>query len=562
MEQTGLKKGTMFELSSILKKAIDGAGFSENEVEPLKKNFVVEVPADLNHGDFATNLAMVGAKILKMAPEKVAQKILKEVCLDGTSFERFEFVKPGFINFFLKNDWFKQMVLKIKQKGAEFGRLNLGQNKRVLVEFVSANPTGPMHIGNARGGAIGDCLAEVLNWAGFYVEREFYLNDAGNQIEKFKRSLSVRYLQLFENGLQMPEDSYKGDDIIELAKEFASLHGDGFVNVLEEQRQQALVEFALPRNVERLKNDLKAYRVLYDNWFRESSLYEQNKVDEVVNRLTQLGHTFEKDGAVWFAFSRFGGEKDEVLIRENGFATYFAADVAYHYNKFVERKFDVAINVWGADHHGHVARLKGALKALGVEPNALKIVLMQLVRLVRKGETVKLSKRSGKAITLATLLDEVSVDAARFFFNLREANSHFEFDLDLAVSQSSNNPVYYVQYAYARACQLLKKVENFEALQKIWPKLSYDFLEVEKTLIKAMVDFEAEVEVAALNFDPSVVAKFAVDLANRFHKFYSSVRILGAPENELAARVLICAAAKVVLENVFKILKVEARQKL
>lgn len=564
MEQTGLRKQTMLELSILLKKAIDAAAFSENEAEQLKNNFAVEVPADVNHGDFATNLAMVGAKVLKTAPAKVAQRILAEVNLEGTSFERFEFAAPGFINFFLKNEWFKKTALEIEQKKGNFGKLNLGNNKRVLVEFVSANPTGPMHVGNARGGAIGDCLAEILSWAGFYVEREFYLNDAGNQIEKFKRSLSVRYLQLFDGGqnLQMPDDSYHGEDIIALASEFAKVYGEEFVQVPEKERQQALVEFALPRNVARLESDLKAYRIIYNNWFKESSLYENDRVSEVVNKLTELGHTFKKDGAVWFAFSRLGGEKDEVLVRENGIATYFAADIAYHYDKFIKRKFDLGINVWGADHHGHVARLKGALEVLGVAPSHLKIVLMQLVRLVRNGETVKLSKRSGKAITLATLLSEVSIDAARFFFNLREANSHFDFDLDLAVSQSNNNPVYYVQYAYARVCQLLKKVDNLEALQEIWPKIDYDFLEVERNLIKSMVDFEVEIEVAAMNFDSSVVAKFAIELATRFHKFYSSVRILGEPEHKLAARVLICAAVKVVLENLFKILKIEARQKL
>ena len=564
MGQTGLRKQTMLELSILLKKAIDAAAFSENEAEQLKNNFAVEVPADVNHGDFATNLAMVGAKVLKTAPAKVAQRILAEVNLEGTSFERFEFAAPGFINFFLKNEWFKKTALEIEQKKGSFGKLNLGNNKRVLVEFVSANPTGPMHVGNARGGAIGDCLAEILSWAGFYVEREFYLNDAGNQIEKFKRSLSVRYLQLFDGGqnLQMPDDSYHGEDIIELASEFAKVYGEEFVQVPEKERQQALVEFALPRNVARLESDLKAYRIIYNNWFKESSLYENDRVSEVVNKLTELGHTFKKDGAVWFAFSRLGGEKDEVLVRENGIATYFAADIAYHYDKFIKRKFDLGINVWGADHHGHVARLKGALEALGVAPSNLKIVLMQLVRLVRNAETVKLSKRSGKAITLATLLSEVSIDAARFFFNLREANSHFDFDLDLAVSQSSNNPVYYVQYAYARVCQLLKKVDNLEALQEIWSKIDYDFLEVERNLIKSMVDFEVEIEVAAMNFDSSVVAKFAIELATRFHKFYSSVRILGEPEDKLAARVLICAAVKVVLENLFKILKIEARQKL
>ena len=427
--------------------------------EPLP-SFVIEIPADKSHGDFAANTAMVCAKAFKMPPRKIAELIIEKIDLGGSVFERAEIAGPGFMNFFLSRKWFADTVENVLAEKDSYGRTDYGSGKRVLVEFVSANPTGPMHIGNARGGAIGDCLASVLDWAGFHAEREFYVNDAGNQIEKFGKSLSLRYMHLCsEKGQEvlakaadtdevcrliygeegssedfpMPEDVYLGQDIIEHAKNYYDLHGASLADVSEEERRRALVEYALPINIAGLERDLKKYRIVYDNWFRESTIHERNETKLVVDKLMEAGKAYEQDGAIWFRATDYGMDKDFVLRRSNGLYTYIVPDIAYHYDKLVTRNFDKAINVLGADHHGYVPRLKAALNALGVDDSKLDVVLMQMVRLVRKGETVKLSKRSGKAITLVTLLDEIPIDAARFYFNLREANSQFEFDLDLAV---------------------------------------------------------------------------------------------------------------------------------
>ncbi|WP_462257572.1 arginine--tRNA ligase, partial [Ruminococcus champanellensis] len=425
--------------------------------EPVS-DFKIEIPADKSHGDFATNAAMVCAKPFRMAPRAIAEKILGELVLEGTYFDRAEIAGPGFINFFLSPRWFAQVVNTVLEETGTYGRTDTGEGKRVLVEFVSANPTGPMHVGNARGGAIGDCLASLLDWAGYQVEREFYINDAGNQIEKFATSLEVRYLQLYRDGVELPEDAYQGMDIVEHAKAFAAENGDRYVDADAKTRRDALVAYALPKNIEGLKRDLGKYRIQYDTWFRESTLHADGSVMEIVRKLRDSGYTYEQDGATWFKATEFGADKDFVLVRSNGIPTYVVPDIAYHYNKLVTRGFDKAIDVLGADHHGYVPRLKAALTALGVDASKLDVVLMQMVFVMRNGQVAKLSKRSGKAITLVTLLEEIPIDAARFFFNLREANSHFEFDLDLAVEKSSQNPVYYVQYAHARICSLLRNL--------------------------------------------------------------------------------------------------------
>ncbi|HKM33034.1 MAG TPA: arginine--tRNA ligase, partial [Oscillospiraceae bacterium] len=426
--------------------------------EPIP-DFNLEVPANTSHGDLAANLAMVCAKTFKMPPRKLAEMVISEAVLDGTSFSKLEAAGPGFINLFVSDIWFSKVVSEIEQAGSAYGRTNLGAGKRVLVEFVSANPTGPMHIGNARGGAIGDGLASLLEFAGYNVEREFYVNDAGNQVQKLGLSLDLRYLQLYKDNIEMPEDCYLGEDVIEHAKNFADIHGDSFLEKPEDVRRTALVNYALPLNIKRLEKDLLKYRIKYDNWFLESSLHNSGKVDEIIERMKKTGYTYELDGALWFKATEFGVDKDIVLVRSNGIPTYVVPDIAYHYDKLCTRAFDKAINVLGADHHGYTSRLRAAMKALGIEDSRLDFVLTQMVRLVRAGELVKASKRSGKAITLATLLDEVPIDAARFFFNLREVNTHLDFDLDLAVEQSSQNPVYYVQYAYARICSILSEID-------------------------------------------------------------------------------------------------------
>ncbi len=448
------------EVREIILGAI-GAGVAAQKLpaEPIP-DFTVEIPNDSSHGDFSCNAALVSAKAFRSNPRAIAQVIAENAVLDGTMFDKIEVAGPGFINFFVSANWFGETVSAVLENGENYGRVNVGNGKRVLVEFVSANPTGPMHIGNARGGAIGDCLSSLLEYAGYYVEREFYINDAGNQVNKFGLSLDYRYRQHFGDNVEMPEDSYHGQDIIDHAEKFAEIYGDKYMNDTEENRRAALVAYALPINIQGLKDDLAKYRINYDTWFKESSLHESGKVNEVVEILKEKGHTYEKDGAIWFKASDFGDDQDRVLVRANSVPTYFVPDIAYHYNKLVTRNFDIAIDILGADHHGYIARMKAALTALGIDSKRLDVVIMQMVRLVRNGETVKLSKRSGKAITLATLLDEIPMDAARFFFNLRDPDTHLEFDLDLAIEESSKNPVFYVQYAHARICRILERMSE------------------------------------------------------------------------------------------------------
>lgn len=529
-------------------------------------DFTVEIPADPKNGDFAANLAMVSAKAFHMAPRKIAEAIASEMNMTGTMFDRMEIAGPGFLNFYLNDSFYADVLREIESAGKDYGRTDFGKKKRVMVEFVSANPTGPMHIGNARGGAIGDSLASVLDWAGYDVTREFYVNDAGNQINKFGLSLSVRYQQVFkgEDAVELPADAYQGKDILEHAKKFAEIYGDKYLDCDEETRRAALVNYALPLNIQALKNDLAKYRIFYDVWFLESTLHESGEVMKAVERLTENGYTYEKDGTIFYKATAFGAEKDDVLVRANGVPTYFAADIAYHYNKFAVRGFDKVINIWGADHHGHVARLKGAMDAIGLDGSKLDIVLMQLVKLMRDGQPVKVSKRTGKSITLVDLLEEVPIDAARFFFNLREANSQMDFDLDLAVEESSKNPVYYVQYAHARICSILRTLES----ESITPKamcendLSVLSTDEEKMLIRFLAKLPQEIIDAANDYDPARITRYAIDLATLFHKFYNACRVKCGDDCTMHARLALCVAVKTVLGNVLSLLKIDAPESM
>ncbi len=527
-------------------------------------DFNVEVPNDRAHGDFAVNAALGWARAFRSNPRKVAEALVENLEFEGTFIEKAEIAGPGFINLFLSESYYAAIVNDVLTLGDKYGQSDMGKGKKVMVEFVSANPTGPMHIGNARGGALGDCLAAVLDKAGYNVTREFYVNDAGNQIAKFGASLEARYLQIFDNSVEFPEDGYHGADITERANEFAKIHGNEFVEKSEEERREALVNYALPLNIEGLRTDLGTYRINYDVWFKESSLYESGAIKDIVKILSDKGLTYEKDGAVWYKATDFGGEKDEVLIRANGNPTYFAGDIAYHYNKFATRGFDKVINIWGADHHGHVARLKGAMDAVGLDGNKLDVVLMQLVRLVRNGEVVRVSKRTGKSITLKTLLDEVPLDAARFIFNSKESNTHLEFDLDLAVEQSSQNPVYYVQYAHARICSILRNL----AADGVAPKtLAIDELTClttseEHELIRHISEFTGEIESSALGYDPARITRYVLDLATLFHKFYNACRVKVEDEALMQARISLCVATKTVIANVLKMLKIDAPESM
>lgn len=520
--------------------------------------FNTEITADSKNGDVSTNAAMVCARPFRNNPRKIAEAIVSKIDLNGSYFARCEVAGPGFINFFYSTEWYATVVATVLEQKEKYGETDLGAGKSVLVEFVSANPTGPMHIGNARGGAIGDCLASVLEKAGYEVAREFYINDAGNQIEKFKTSLEVRYLQIYKPETELPEDAYKGQDIIDHANAFNEIYGDKYVNADSEERRQALCDFALPKNIQKLHDDLGKYRIQYDKWFNESTLHKDGSVQRVIEQLKASGHTYEKDGALWFKTTEFGDEKDRVLVRENGVPTYLVPDIAYHYNKLAVRKFDKAVDIFGADHHGYIARIKASMTALGVDADRLDIVIMQMVNLVRNGEKYKLSKRSGKAITLSTLLDEIPIDAARFFFNLREPNSHFDFDLDLAVSQTSQNPVYYVQYAHARICSVLKKMneEGIEVKNLDKAALSVLTAPEEQEMIKHLATLPNVINEAAKAYDPAKVTKYVIDLATMYHKFYNNCRIMGEDESVMQARLSLSLAVKQVIKNILDMLKI------
>lgn len=554
-------KKTEIELKNIIEQAVKKAVSNGTLPEAEMPQFNIEKPANKDNGDYSTNVAMAGARAFKKAPRMIAEAIVSCMDLDGTAFERVEIAGPGFMNFFLSQQFYSNVLKDVFSCGKDYGKSDYGQGKRVLVEFVSANPTGPMHIGNARGGAIGDCLASVLDWAGFSVNREFYVNDAGNQIEKFATSLEVRYLQHYDSSIELPEDAYHGQDIVEHAENFIKEYGDKYVNADSKERRKALVDFALPKNIAGLERDLGRYRITYDKWFRESTLHNDGSVQRVIDALKEKGVTYEQDGALWFKASEYGNDKDIVLVRANGLPTYIVPDIAYHYNKLVTRGYDKAIDVLGADHHGYVPRMKAALTALGLDASRLDCVIMQMVRLVREGETIKLSKRSGKAITLNTLIDEVPLDAARFFFNLREPNSHFDFDLELAAKQSSENPVYYVQYAHARICSIIKKAQE-QGVELKTPsddELALLSSKEEKDLIRHLSLLTDEIVSAAKSYDPAKITHYVIELATLFHKFYNAQRVmLDDNEGLMQARLFLCKAVKDTIYNILTMLKITA----
>ena len=543
--------------------------------------FIVEIPADVKNGDIASNIAMAGARTWRKAPKMIADALIAHLpALDGGVFAKVEVAGPGFINLFLAPSFWAGVVLGACSN-KEYGRTDHGKGAKYNVEFVSANPTGPMHMGNARGGVLGDTLASVLTACGADVTREFYVNDAGHQIDKFARSIEVRYLQLIngEDSIAFPEDGYQGEDIRDLAKAYYDENGDKLLNVSEQERQTVLAQYGLSVNLPRMKADLERYKIHYDNWFYESSLHESGYVAETVALLTERGWTYEKDGALWLKtadilrehFRKAGKKeadiekldlKDDVLRRANGFYTYFAADIAYHRNKFAVRGFDKVINIWGADHHGHVARLKGALDALGLNGSErLDIVLMQLVKLLRDGEVVRMSKRTGKAISLHDLLDEVSVDAARWYFNSKP-DTQMEFDLGLAVREDSENPIYYVEYAHARICSLVRALAADGIAVPETADLSLLSGEAEKALIKQMAQFCEEIKLAARDYDPSHINRCLQELAGCFHRFYTACRIRGEEPQVAAARLKLADDARAVLKNGLKLIGVDAPEKM
>ena len=544
--------------------------------------FIVEVPADAKNGDIASNIAMAGARTWRKAPKMIAETLLAHLpSLADSCFTRAEVAGPGFINLFLSPAFWAGVVMAACSS-SHYGRTDHGQGRKYNVEFVSANPTGPMHMGNARGGALGDCLAAVLEWAGYDVTREFYINDAGNQIQKFGKSLAIRYLQHYydETAYPLPKECYQGGDITLLALEFAAREGDKYAlpcrglqdEALYESEafaalKDALVGYALPKNIAALKEDLGKYRIQYDVWFPESTLHQSGAVQKVVDLLLEKGACYKgEDGAILYRSAQYAAkygaankkktddgapeeDKDEVLVRANGIPTYFAADIAYHYNKLATRGFDRAIDVWGADHHGHVARMKGAMDAIGLDGSRLDVVLMQMVNLMQNGQPVRMSKRTGNAITL---------------FNMHEAGSSIDFDLDQAVKTDNDNPVYYVQYAHARICSILRKLEStgveFLGTENANATLLTDPAEMD--LIRMLAAFPQEIVLAAEKYDPSRINRFVIDLASAFHRFYGSCRIQEADPALQQARIALCIGVRNVIRSVLTMFKIQVPDKM
>jgi arginyl-tRNA synthetase len=547
-------------------------------------DFNIEIPADSAHGDFATNAALCSSKAMRQNPRQLAEILLAKMNLEGSFFERTEIAGPGFINFFLGKAWYAQTVSAVIKDGADYGSSDYGKGETRLVEFVSANPTGPMHIGNARGGALGDAIAESLGRAGFKASREFYVNDAGQQVAKFGQSLLCRFKQIVSEKGQalltqftdtesyaqaifddsenfpMPEGLYLGVDIIIHAKNFYDIHGNGLSDKPDDEIADTLSAYALPININKLESDLRRYGIEYDRWFRESSLAEA--VPVILDKLKASGYTYEQEGALWLRSTDLGDDKDRVLVRANGVPTYVVPDIAYHYDKLVNRGFGKAIDVLGADHHGYIPRIKAAMTALGIAPDRIDPVIMQMVMLVRGGETVKLSKRSGKAITMETLLDEIPLDAARFLFNLREPNSHIELDLDLAVEQTSKNPVYYVEYAHARICSILRNLAEEGFTPDINADLTVFETPEECKLIRTVARLPEVVITAATSYNPSEITGYTLELAGVFHKFYDKCRIKGEAENIVKARLTLCAAVKIAIANALSILGITAPERM
>ncbi len=581
---SNLIEAAKVQIDSLIKEAYSKAAEKGTLPAGVELKGTVEIPKEVAHGDYACSYAMAAARDMRMPPRKIAEALTAEMSLEGSYFKSAEIAGAGFINFRLADTWYGEVLKTVEEMGDDYGTVNVGNSEKVMVEFVSANPTGPMHMGNARGGVIGDSLAAVLSRAGYDTWREFYVNDAGNQIDKFAQSINARYMQLVlgEENFEFPEDGYHGDDIKELARRFYEKNGESFKDRPESERMEALAKFGLEINIPKMQNDLKRYNIVYDKWFFESELHESGCVEETVAMLTANGWTYEKDGALWLKtgdllrdkYLREGKTpeqieklelKDDVLRRANGFYTYFAADIAYHRNKFETRGFDKVINIWGADHHGHVARLQAALDGLGLNGSErLIIVLMQLVNLLRDGEAVRMSKRTGKAIALNDLLDEISVDAARFFFNSRASESHLDFDLGLAVRQDSENPVYYVQYAHARICSLIQALAESGSSVKSALEIDASLLSTdeERELIKQISLMPEEIRLAARDLDSSRINRYVLELAARFHRFYNARRIKGEEEAVLNARLKLADTVRLVIKNCLTLIGVSAPVKM
>jgi len=560
---SGTVEKTRRAIAGMLKDAL-GAAVRKGLLPPVDlPELVVEVPREKDHGDFATNLAMLLAKPARSAPRKIAEALVSELELKDSSVERVEVAGPGFINFYLRRDWAYPELRLIMDLDGDYGRVDLGGGKKVQVEFVSANPTGLLHMGNARGAALGDSVASLLDFAGYQVCREYYINDAGNQIDHFGSSLEARYLQLLGRKAEVPEEGYHGQDIIDTMRGFVDKYGDRYLDRPSGERRQVLVDYALREKIGAIRSTLEEFGVHYDVWFSEQALHQSGAVREAIERLRSRGHLYDHEEAVWFKASSFGVEKDEVLVRSNGVPTYFAADIAYHMDKY-DRGFDWLINVWGADHHGHVPRMKGAVAALGHDPDSLQVVIMQLVRLYKDGEIVRMSKRTGQFVTLEELMEDVGRDAARYFFVMRSPDSHLEFDLDLARSRTNENPVFYIQYAHARISSIFRQLEEQGGQVPDPGRVDLSLLgeEPELLLVRKLADFPEEVAASAKDLAPHRMARYLHELAGLLHSFYNAQRVITDSPEITAARLVLVGATRIVLRNGLKLLGLSAPEKM
>jgi len=533
---------------------------SESEIPQI----VLEVPKDKAHGDYSTNIAMQLARVAKKAPRQIAEEVIKHLDVQKVSVEKTEIAGPGFINFYLNNQYLTELIPTILSEGDRYGHTNHGGKKKIQVEFVSANPTGDLHLGHARGAAVGDSLCNILDAAGYDVSREYYINDAGNQIHNLAKSVEARYFQALGLDKEMPEDGYHGEDIINIGKELAHEFGDKYVNVSEEERYQFFRTYGLKYEMEKLKKDLENFRVGFDVWYSETSLYENGKIDEALKALREKGHIYEKDGAVWLHTTPFGDDKDRVLKKQDGTYTYLTPDIAYHKDKF-ERGFETLINIWGADHHGYIPRMKAAMAALGYNPDDLEVEIIQLVHLYKNGEKMKMSKRTGKAVTMRDLVEEVGLDATRYFFAMRSADTHMDFDLDLAVSQSNENPVYYAQYAHARICSILRQSEELGITLNDIKEADLSFISEEKEfdLLKKLGEFPQAIIEAADKRIPHRITNYIHDLASTFHSFYNAVKVLDKDQLELSkARLALVKSVQITIKNALRLIGVSAPEQM
>lgn len=545
-------------IKEALQKAILKAELTDSEGMP---GIHLESPRDKANGDYATNIAMQLTKLAKKPPRAIAEAILENLDTSGTVIEKIEIAGPGFMNISTRKDYLVDVVKAVLTQGADYGRSNAGAGEKIQVEFVSANPTGDLHLGHARGASVGDSLCNVLDYAGYDVSREYYINDAGNQINNLAYSLEARYKQALGQDTAMPEDGYHGQDIIDIAKDMATEHGDALLQKTDEERFAFFRSHGLKVELAKLQQDLADFRVKFDEWYSETSLYENGKIEVALDKLRANGHVFEEEGATWFRSTTFGDDKDRVLIKNDGSFTYLMPDVAYHEDK-IARGFDKLINIWGADHHGYIPRMKAAIQALGYDRETLEVGVIQMVQLYKDGEKMKMSKRTGKAVTMRELVEEVGLDAVRYFFAMRSADSHMDFDLDLAVSQSNENPVFYAQYAHARISSILRSAEE-QGFRASDAQLNLLQAEKEIDVLKKMGDFPQVVADAAKIRSPHRIATYIQELAAAFHSFYNAEKVLDASNEDMTrARLALITAVRTTIANALRLIGVSAPEKM